>query len=72
MRSGLTLGPSLVTFSHRSLSISYKIASCRDVLFMCSKTFGPDNLSIEFMISIIYIYVSVYILFIYVFFVSRN
>ena len=39
MWSGLTLGRSLLTSSHCSFSISYKSASCRDALFLCTKTF---------------------------------
>ena len=39
MWSGLTLGPFLCTYSHKSFSISYKIANCRDALFLCTKTF---------------------------------
>ena len=41
MWTDLTLGPSsLFTSLHWSFSISYKIASCRDALFLCTKTFS--------------------------------
>ena len=39
MWSGLTLDPSLFTSPHLSFRISYKIASCSDALFLCTKTF---------------------------------
>ena len=39
MWTGLTLGHSLFTYSHKSFSILYKIANCRDALLLCAKTF---------------------------------
>ena len=39
MWSDLTLGPSLFSYSQKSFSISYKIANCRDTLFLNIKTF---------------------------------
>ena len=39
MWTGLTLGPSLFTNSHKSFSISYKIENCLGALFLCAKVF---------------------------------
>ena len=39
MGTGLTMGPSLFTYSYKSFSISYKIANCRDALILRTKTF---------------------------------